>query len=194
MRVGEAGKQIGVSSSTVRSYCNQGLLEYSLNPAGQRVISQEAIDSFMGRERVEVLAHYVRSSSGDSKLMDSQLEELVSAYGEGKVYKDRASGLNDKRPGLWKLIKDAEQGKYNTLCVTYRDRLTRFDYRFVEYLLVSHGVKINVLHDDVSMSLEDELLGDFMSIISVFSGKFYRLRSKENKIKLLDKAIKEINA
>lgn len=168
MRVSDVSKQIGVSSSTIRSYCNQGLIKYSLNPAGQRIITQEAIDNFLGKPKTEIIAHYVRSSSGDTKLMNIQAQVLTKEYGEGKIYKDRASGLNDNRPGLWALLRDAEDGKYNTLCITHKDRLTRFNYKFLEHMLKSNNVTIKVLHPEVRMSLEDELLADFTSIISVF--------------------------
>jgi predicted site-specific integrase-resolvase len=92
------------------------------------------------------------------------------------------------------MIKDAEAGKFNVVCITHEDRLTRFNYKFLEHLFNMQNVEILVLFPAEKMSLEEELLNDFMSIISVFAGKFYRLRSNESKTRLLDKARSKLNA
>lgn len=195
MRVNEAARLLNVSASSVRNYCNTGRLAYSLNPGGQRTITQESIDKFLGKTTEQIMVCYVRSSSGDKALMNAQLSELESKYGTPtRFYKDRSSGLNDNRPGLWKMIKDAEAGKFNVLCITHQDRLTRFNYRYLQHILEKQNVVIKVLHETKKISLEEELMSDFMSIISVFAGKFYRLRSNENKKLLLEKAQRKISA
>lgn len=195
MRIIDAARVLGVSSSAVRNYCNQGRIVSTRNPGGQRIISQEALDAFMGKTSEPVTVFYIRSSSGDTTLMNTQVQELNAAFGEPmKVYKDRSSGLNDNRKGLWKMVKDAENSEFNTLCITHEDRLTRFNYKFLEHIFRSQGVELKVLYPEQKMSLEEELMSDFMSIISVFSGKFYRLRSNESKARLLDKAKGELDA
>ena len=195
MRVSDAARVLGVSSSAVRNYCNQGRIIATRNPGGQRIITQESLDNFLGKKQDKIMVHYVRSSSGDKALLDTQLKELATVYGEpSRTYKDRSSGLNDNRLGLWKMIKDAEAGKFNVVCITHEDRLTRFNYKFLEHLFNMQNVEILVLFPAEKMSLEEELLNDFMSIISVFAGKFYRLRSNESKTRLLDKARSKLNA
>jgi len=37
MRISEAAKKIGVSTSTLRAYCNNGRIKYRTNPGGQRI-------------------------------------------------------------------------------------------------------------------------------------------------------------
>ena len=49
-----------------------------------------------------------------------------------------------------------------------------------------------VLHDD-KKTMEDELMSDFMNLIASFSGKYYRMRSKENQNKLLERAREVLN-
>lgn len=115
-----------------------------------------------------------------------KLEEL---HGSTEfVYKDGASGLNENRRGLKRLLEDAKDGKFDIVAVTAKDRLTRFGFSFVEELLSDRGVKIVVFDDKNVKPLQDELMQDFMSLIASFSGKFYKLRGIEQRKKLLARA------
>lgn len=189
MRVKQVADQLKISTSTVRKYAREGLIEYSLNPAGQRVFTQEAIDNFLGEDKTVIRVFYIRSSSGDKKLLENQIQQLTQAYGEPtKVYSDHGSGLNENRPGLQALLRDAGKKRYNQLCITYEDRLARFGVSYLIQLLAKDGIETVILHDKIKYSLEDELLQDFMNLIASFSGKFYRLRSKQAQKQLLTKA------
>lgn len=193
MRVLQAAKQLGISTSTVRKYCREGTLEFTLNPAGQRLITQGALDKFIGKNPEIITVYYVRSSSGDKALTEGQLISLTEAYGEpAKVYRDSGSGLNENRVNLQRLLRDAGKGKFTRVCVTYEDRLARFGVEYIRQLLAKDNVELIVQHENVKHSLEEELLKDFMNIIASFSGKFYRLRSREAQEQLLDKARGEL--
>lgn len=193
MRVKEVAKQLGVSPSTVRKYAREGRISHGLNPAGQRIFTQDNIDDFLGIDETVIKAFYVRSSNGNKELIESQIKELENKYGKPDfIYKDSASGLNENRTGLTKLFKDAENRKFNHLYITYEDRLSRFGVSFIKKLLEKDQVKLTILHDNIKYSIEQELMQDFMNLIASFSGKFYRLRSKENKQKLLNKATEEL--
>lgn len=194
MRVSQVGKQLGISASTVRKYTREGKLECSLNPAGQRIYTQENVNKFLGITTLPVNVFYVRSSSGDKNLIDSQIKELTETYGEPtKIYKDTGSGLNDNRPGLEKLLKDASKQKFNQVYITYEDRLARFGTKFIKQLLQKDNINLTILHDKIKYSVEEELLQDFMNLLASFSGKFYRLRSKQSQSQLLDKAKQKLN-
>lgn len=107
--------------------------------------------------------------------------------------------MNENRKGLLKLLHDAKQKKFNVLCICHEDRLTRFGFSYLENLLSELGVRIEVLYEnskeskDTSATLESELMTDFMALIASFAGRFYRLRSTESKLKLLDLAKNEVN-
>lgn len=194
MRVNDVAKQLKVSPSTVRKYSNEGLINHGLNPAGQRIYTQEDVNEFLGISPVPVRVFYVRSSNGNKDLMDSQVKELTKSFDTPvKVYSDGGSGLNENRAGLQKLLKDAGKGKFNQVCITYEDRLSRFGVTFLKQLLLKDNVELIILHDKVKYSLEQELMQDFMNLLASFSGKFYRLRSKQSQHQLLDKAREEIS-
>ena len=73
----------------------------------------------------------------------------------------------------------------NRVFVTYRDRLTRFGFNYLETMFNAKGVKIVIVKQQTeTMSVEQELMNDMMSLIASFSGKLYGMRSKgkqENK-------------
>lgn len=194
MRVNDVAKQLRVSASTVRKYSNEGRIKHELNPAGQRVYSQANVDEFLGITPTPVRAFYTRSSNGDKTLLKSQISELTAIYGEPAIaYSDTGSGLNENRAGLQRLLRDASKGKFNQVCVTYEDRLSRFGVSFIKQLLKKDNIEVVILHDNVKYSLEQELLQDFMNLVASFSGKFYRLRSKQSQEQLLNKAKNELN-
>lgn len=140
------------------------------------------------------IAFYTRESDGNKTALQNQYKELKTHYGTPiKSYNDGASGLNENRKGLKKLLNDAKNNKYDILCITAKDRLTRFEYNYLEELLNQYGVTIQVVDDTKIKTPQEELLQDFMSLLASFSGKYYRLRSNEHKRDLLKKAEEELN-
>ena len=81
-----------------------------------------------------------------------------------------------------------KKGEISTICITSKDRLTRFGYSYLEELCNIFHTRIEVLNTNDQKSMHEELMDDFMSLIASFSGKYYRLRGNENKKKFMDKA------
>lgn len=188
LKVRDVAEQLGVSPSAVRLYTNNGELECYWTRKGQRYFTQEQVDKFLGVDPVRTTAFYVRSSQGDKKLLDTQVELLTVEFGEPvKVYSDKASGLRENRPGLNRMIEDAKNDVFNCLAVVNKDRLTRFGFKYISDHLETLGVETLVLEEPVA-TLQDELMQDFMSLIASFSGRFYRLRGYKQQKELLQKA------
>ncbi|APE08025.1 hypothetical protein BO226_01295 [Rhodococcus sp. 2G] len=59
---------------------------------------------------------------------------------------------------------------------------------WIERYLSVVGVTVEVLREQGEISLAEELMDDFMALLASFSGRFYRLRSKQNQRRLLDDA------
>ena len=200
MRVNEAAKRLGVSPWTVRNYCNDGRLESNRTPGGHRNITEEQLKRFQHahgmtpNETQLKTAHYARSSNGNKELIQAQLNELEQTYGTPTItYTDKGSGLNENRPSLWKMIREAENGNIDRICVTYQDRLTRFGNKSLQHIIEHTGCELIILHDKKKYSIEQELMDDFMSLIASFSGRFYRMRGKKQQKQLLDDAAKRID-
>ena len=92
------------------------------------------------------------------------------------------------------MINKIKNGEITDVAVTQADRLSRFGNAYLIELFDAYNVKLHVLFDEKSLNygfkhdLKHELMKDFMSLIASFSGRLYRLRSLENKVKLLDEA------
>ena len=192
---GKAAKILGVTTHTLVNYANKGKISTVTLPNGNRRYYEHEILKLAGKETEDIRnkVFYLRSSDRDNTKLETQEKLLTEKYGDpDKVYKDKASGLNEKRRGLQSLIKHVQEDKISTIYITNKDRLTRFAYSYLEALFSYHNVDIVVLHPDEEKALEKEILDDFMSLIASFSGKYYRLRGYENQKKLLSLAHNKI--
>ena len=195
-KAGEAADYLRISYQTLRKYTLEGKIECEKSPAGQRIYTKVQLDRFLGKDanRELRMAHYVRDSQGNQERLERQKQELISKYRQPiKTYQDKASGLNENRPGLHRLIRDIRKGEIEVVAITAKDRLTRFGYRYLEELFAEHGCQILVVDDIITeKTAYDELIQDFMSLIASFSGKYYKLRGLEHERMLLDKASEEL--
>ena len=97
------------------------------------------------------------------------------------ILKEVGSGLNDNRKQLHKLIDMIFENKVNNIYITYRDRLTRFGYHYIERICKHSGVTIQVLNNERDEDVNKALVEDVMALIASFSGKLYSMRSHRNK-------------
>ena len=100
-----------------------------------------------------------------------------------RVIKEVGSGLNDSRPKLMELF----EGKRNVqrIVVEHKDRLTRFGFNYLLALAKSRGIEIIVA--DKTENPKDELMLDFVLIITSFCVRMYgQKRGKKKKDKMLE--------
>lgn len=197
LRTNELASLIGVTPQTIRKYADNNTIPHHRRPSGQLYFTEEDIKEITGEKSPAInksWVHYARSSSGDNKIIESQLSKLKSFYGNPKLStKDKASRLNENRKGLKQLIKLAQNKEITDIAITRPDRLARFGYSYLVELFSAYEVTIHHINDDKTLNIEEELMQDFMSIIASFSGKYSQLRSRENKKKLLEKALEEVS-
>lgn len=194
-RVQEVGDVLGVSAQTVRNRIFDGSLSCRKTDGGQRIISRESLLEYLksknmlyedsGTDKHDVI--YARVSSHEQKAkgdLDRQVAYVLEHAGNLSnvlVLKEVGSGLNDRRRQLMKLLDLVMDGKVNKVCITYRDRLTRFGFNYLKTMFEKHSVSLIVLHDeDEDRTARIELVEDMMSLIASFSGKLYGMRSHKN--------------
>ena len=126
--------------------------------------------------------------------METQREVLEAAYGKPvKVFSDKASGLNERRKGLSSMLHWVDSHPGTNVCVTAKDRLTRFGFTYLEMLIQDRGGKVFVLDDEATKEPHEALMGDFMALLASFSGRFYRIRGWDQQRRLLADAGDVIN-
>lgn len=200
MRVKQAAQILGVSPQTVRNLCHKGDIPYTLNTANQRIFKkQDIIDYKRKRQGLPPLTHktyyYVRTSNKQDISLDNQINKLTQEYGgPDKIFKDTGSGLNDKRKGLNQLFNEIEKDdNKKTIYITNKDRITKFDYNYLERYFKSLNAEIVVLDSDETKEPLEILLQDFMILLASFSGKFYGLKGWKQRKQFLTDVQKEVD-
>ena len=130
---------------------------------------------------------YARVSSSDQKSDLERQIEYLTKYCTAKGYRvidvlsDIASGLKTNRRGLLKLFNYIVNKEVDVVVVTYKDRLTRFGFEYLEYFFKQNGVRIEVVYGEEPKDAYQELVEDLLAIVTSFAGKLYGMRSHRKK-------------
>ena len=176
----------GVSVRTLWRRINDGSLLVERSSTGRVFVNLE-------EEQTSLLnvCIYARVSSSENKdNLERQKERLVSycntkGYKVSKIITEIGSGLNDERKKLESILMDKS---INLIVVEHKDRLARFGLNYIQKLLELDNRKIEIINPQTND--EDDLMQDFVSIITSFTARLYgRRRSK----RITEKVIKEVS-
>jgi putative resolvase len=196
LRIGEAAAYLGVHPATLRNWERAGKIQSErVNARGDRRFRRTELDQFLkltdAGKHVGIYCRVSRATARGASLEEQErvLRAAATDSASVQVFTDIASGLNENRKGLTRLLNAAQKGEINEVLITHRHRITRFGFNYLEALLHSHGVHIRALHPEPDHAdQEDELLADFLSLLSSFSGSLYGHRSHEARMRLLREA------
>ena len=184
----ELGRLIGRTTNTLQRWDRQGILKAYRTLTGRRYYTHDQYLNVIGQKAISrCIVTYCRVSSiGQKKDLISQrnaVESFCLASGRviNKKMEDIGSGLNYKRKNFVLLLEMVEQGIVSEIVVAHRDRLVRFGFEWFEKFCKDHGVNIVVMNAD-SLSPEEEMTKDLLSIIHCFSSRLYGLRKYKKKI------------
>ncbi len=104
------------------------------------------------------------------------------------LFSDIASGMNENRKSLDKLIDEVIKGNISKVYISHKDRLTRFGYGYLKNIFLKYNCEIIEINDTIEKTFQEELTEDLIAIIHHFSMKFYG--SRKNTIKKLIEIIK----
>ncbi|MEV6734401.1 MULTISPECIES: IS607 family transposase [unclassified Streptomyces] len=190
LRLSKAAKRLGIHPMTLRQWALDGKIPFTWVGRERRFSSVDVENMKRGgdssRPRLELLYVRVSGSSGQESLLEAQEQELrATSTGEiVKVLRDRASGLKENRPGLNRVLAMVSDGSVTVVRVTHEDRLARFGVGWLKRLFAVYGVAVEVLHPK-KLGGRDELLEDFVSLVTTFAGRLYGMRSAENRRRLM---------
>ena len=138
------------------------------------------------------VAIYARVSSSENKENLEKQKQRLLDYSAAKGYTvvnvvtEVGSGLNDSRPKLEKLITDKN---IDIIIVEHKDRFARFGINYIEKLLEMQGRSIEVIN--LQSNDREDLMQDFISIITSFTAKLYDLRINKRKTEQIIKQLSE---
>lgn len=186
----EASQYIGRSISTLQRLDYSGKLKAHRTTTNRRYYTKEQLDTFLGKKaqtrRLQIA--YARVSSYEQKPeLQHQLDYIrnyVNAKGIilDQEITDIGSGLNYNRKKWNKLMDLVEENKVDKIYIAYKDRFIRFGYDWFDRFCQKHDCDIVVLNNP-SLSPEEELTQDLLTILHVFSSRSYGIRKYQKQIK-----------
>lgn len=184
MKLSQWAKQQGISYLTAWRWVRTEKfpLPFSYMPSGTIIVHSEISDKKPVTEEAWL---YCRVSSHDKKNDLNRQVERCSNFCSSKgwiikkIVKEIASGMNDSRPKLTKLLNKNP----TRIVVEHKDRLTRFGFGYFELLLPKLNCELIVINRDKEE--KEDLLKDLVAIITSFCCRLYGLRRAQNKIKKL---------
>jgi len=180
---------VGIKYPTFKQYVREGKIKVIYTSTGRIRVPYSEVERFLGlRQSNETRAIiYARVLSKDQKEELKRQIDYLTQYCMAKGYKvvdvlsDVASGLNTERKGLLKLFDYVVNRKIDVVVITYKDRLTRFGFEYLEFFFKQYNVRIEAVLGEEPKDAYQELVEDLMSIITSFAGKLYGVRSQRKK-------------
>jgi putative resolvase len=190
----------GFSNNTLRKWANAGKIEVIRTPNNVRRYSVRALRAIAGgKETAPVLPTaagtepresivYCRvSTAAQRDNLDRQVELMRTKYPDCRVVTDVGSGLNFRRKGLRSILELCLARRVQVLRVSHRDRLCRFAFDLLEWILNKHGCEIAV-EDDPDGAPTNELTEDLLSVITVFTARHNGAKSYKRALEKVEGA------
>lgn len=188
-KLSQYAKENNVTYRTAWNHFHAGLIlnAYQL-PTGTVVIP----DSTKLNQKHDHIVTYARVSSSENKNnLEKQSQRLVDfCNAKGWIVKEQiseiGSGINDKRPKLFNLLRKQQATK---IIVEHKDRLTRFGFEYIKIICGFYNCEIIVLNE--SDDKKENIIEDFVSIITCYCAKIYGNRRSKRKT---ENIIKELQS
>lgn len=181
---------IGVSVKTLQRWDRDGILKANRTPTDRRYYTYNQYLQFKGIQvdnDVRDVVIYARVSTKNQKDdLKNQVEFLKQfANARGMIVKecveDFGSGLNYNRKKWNDLLEQVMEQKIKTIIISSKDRFIRFGYDWFEKFCSKFNTNIIVVNNE-SLSPNEELVQDIISILHVFSCRLYGLRKYKTQI------------
>lgn len=185
--------EYNISRATLLKWESEDLLHPVKTPKGTRRYLRRDLEQLLGvstdslNEPQEETLLYARVSTKKQQQYLKNQEVRLKAYAEslGTPYiliSEIASGVNENRRGLKKLLNLVKKGRVKKVVIEYHDRLARFGYEYLKFILDTFGVELVILQEkDLSADLQQELAEDLISIVTSFAARIYGKRGGHKK-------------
>lgn len=189
MKLSKYAEKIGVKRATATKWFHKGLIKGAYQLSTGTIIVPDEIFNEKESENGETVI-YTRVSSPERRKTDLEYQAkrmsdfcVSNGWKIDRIIKEVGSGLNDSRPKLMELF----DGKRNIkrIVVEHKDRLTRFGFNYLLALAKARGIEIIVA--DKTENPKDDLMSDFVSVVTSFCARMYgQRRGKKKKDKMLE--------
>lgn len=192
MKLTDYARELGVTRQTANRWFHDGKIPgaYQLD-TGTIIVPNDIFKSHNENQGKTIIYARVSSSEQRKTNLETQAQRLIdfsiaNGWQIDEVIKEVGSGLNDERPKLTKILTSDEPIK--RIVVEHKDRLTRFGFNYLEILAKTKNFEIVVVNQ-VDSDKED-LIQDFISIITSFCARIYSKRRVARKTEQLIEELK----
>jgi putative resolvase len=193
LTITKAAELLGCHVKTLQRLDRQGVLVPEGRTAtNRRYYTTEQLRAFRRQKTAPgvVRRHvaYCRVSSQAQKPdLENQrkaLEQFCLARGlsDTEFISEVGGGMNFSRPKFLELLDSVMSGDVATLLVAHKDRLARFGFPLIEHVCTLFDCEILVLNHE-TLSPEQEMVQDLMTIVHCFSSRLYGLRNYRKALK-----------
>ena len=191
---------LGVSVKTLQRWDRDGILKANRTPTDRRYYTYDQYLQFKGiqtendiRDTVIYARVSTRNQKDDLQNQVEFLKQFCNAKGiiVNQCVEDFGSGLNYNRKKWNKLLDEVMTNKIKTIVISNKDRFIRFGYDWFEKFCEKFNTKIIIVNNE-TLSPNEELVQDIISILHVFSCRLYGLRKYKNQIKEDEEIAKEL--
>ena len=191
---------LGVSVKTLQRWDRDGILKANRTPTDRRYYTYDQYLQFKGiqtendiRDTVIYARVSTRNQKDDLQNQVEFLKQFCNAKGiiVNQCVEDFGSGLNYNRKKWNKLLDEVMANKIKTIVISNKDRFIRFGYDWFEKFCEKFNTKIIIVNNE-TLSPNEELVQDIISILHVFSCRLYGFRKYKNQIKEDEEIAKEL--
>ena len=191
-------KQIGVSVKTLQRWDREGKLPAKRTVSGRRYYSKEDLAVALNQEAVPIARRtvaYCRVSSPAQRPDLANQRAALERYAQEKQIRidewiiEIGGGLNFERKRFLKLVDAILAGEVKRVVIAHQDRLVRFGFALLKHVCEQKQTELVVMNTE-TLSPEQELVQDLITITHGFSSRLYGLR---NYRKALEKALRDEN-
>lgn len=185
MKACEVLNLLRISRPPLTNYVKQGIIDIVKLPNGRYDYDEKTVYEFLNKDIPRKNVLYARvSTKKQIKDLLNQIQSLKSyCFQNGIVingiYEDIASGMKLDRKNLLLLIKEIINYNINSIILSHKDRLSRIGFKLFQRLFREFGTEIIVINELESVSTEQEIFQEIISLFHCYAMSMYSRRRKE---------------
>lgn len=177
------GALIGKTVLTLQRWDRAGILKAHRTPTNRRYYMHDQYLEYRGLKATgtgRIIAYALVSTQSQKPDLQNQVAALRTYCQAHEITVDEwveeiGSGLNYQRKQFNRIMEEIELWRVQRLIAAHKDRLVRFGFEWFAAFYQRHGTDLLIVNGD-TLSPEQELVQDLLSIVHIFSARLYGLR------------------
>ncbi|EFH89526.1 IS607 family transposase [Ktedonobacter racemifer] len=183
--VAQFAKQVGVSVKTVRRWDREGKLKAKRTLSGRRYYDEADLAMALNLPKPPAARRTIASCRVSSPAQRPDVRNQRAALSSDAACKplvvddwmmEIGGGLDVERKQFLALVDAIVAGEVERVLIAHQDRLARFGFALLKHLCETHHTELVVMNAE-TLSPEQELVQDVLSVLHCFSSRWHGLRN-----------------